>query len=82
MINEINKYFEFISKQKVVSSAFVLIFANLLNQIFKKLIDDIIIPYSNCENKSINIKEYIGLIINFFIVTFILFVLVDQIERF
>ena len=88
MISKINKritnrilmYIDYMNKQKVISSGFVIICASMINNIVKKIVDDIIIPYSKGNFVEIDIKEYVVLIINIFVVTFILFNIINYLE--
>ena len=65
MISKINKfvtnrifmYIDYMNKQKIVSSGFVIICASMINNIVKKMVDDIILPYSKGNFVKIDIKE-------------------------
>lgn len=76
MIPIIYKYIEYIKDSDVLSSTFIIIFASLMNSIIKKFTDEIIIPFSKSEELKININEYILLIINTVIITFILYLFI------
>jgi hypothetical protein len=88
MISKINKfvtnrifmYIDYMNKQKIISSGFVIICASMINNIVKKMVDDIILPYSKGNFVKIDIKEYIVLIINIILVTFILFNIINYLE--
>ena len=76
MIPIIYKYIEYIKDTNLLSSTFIIIFASLINSIIKKFYDEIIIPFCKSEEFKINIYEYIALIINIIIITFILFLFI------
>ena len=67
-------------ERKTVSSACVIICASMITNFIKKITDEIIIPYSKGTFHNIDIYEYIGLSINIFVVTFILFLFIDYFE--
>ena len=80
MIPIIYKYIEYIKDSDVLSSTFIIIFASLMNSIIKKFTDEIIIPFSKSEELKININEYILLIINTVIITFILYLFINYLQ--
>lgn len=80
MESKINKYMIFMKDQKIVSSAFIIVCASMINGIIRKLADEIILPFSQGKSIKINTKEYIGLFLNMIIVTFVLFLFIDHFE--
>ena len=77
---KLNRYFNFMKEQKIVSSAFIIVCASMINGVIRKLADEIILPYSKGNFVKINVKEYIGLLLYMLIVTFILFLFIDYFE--
>ena len=58
MESKINKYMNFMKNQKIVSSAFIIVCASMINGIIKKLADEVILPFSQGKSIKINTKEY------------------------
>lgn len=69
-------YLDFLKSKNIYPQAIAMIVSSLVMDIINRVKDDIILPLSKLELKEIyrrvSIREYIGLIFNFFLQTFIL----------
>jgi len=76
-----NAYFNYLKKKKIIPSAFAVVMGSLISGIVKILTKDLILPFSKGNFKKLykNLKNapklYGALIINFFVTTYILFVI-------
>jgi len=73
-------YFNYLKKKKIIPSAFAVVMGSLISGIVKILTKDLIIPLSKGKVKKLykNLRNapklYGALVINFFVTTYILFV--------
>jgi len=73
----ISGYLNFLKSKDILPTVVALIVGGLVSEIINRIKDDVILPLSKLDYKTIwervSIKEYIALIINFFMQTFILY---------
>ena len=70
-------YLKFLKSKDILPTAVALIVGGLVSEIINRVKDDIILPLSKLDYKTlwerVSIKEYIALVFNFFMQTFILY---------
>jgi len=70
-------YLNFLKSKDILPTAVALIVGGLVSEIINRVKDDIILPLSKLDYKTlwerVSIKEYIALVFNFFMQTFILY---------
>ena len=70
-------YLNFLKSKDILPTAIALIVGNLVTEIINRIKDDLIIPMSKLDYKTIynnvSIKEYTALVFNFIMQTFILY---------
>ena len=73
----ISGYLNFLKSKDILPTAVALIVGGLVSEIINRVKDDIILPLSKLDYKTlwerVSIKEYIALVFNFFMQTFILY---------
>jgi large-conductance mechanosensitive channel len=73
----ISGYLNFLKSKDILPTVVALIVGGLVSEIINRIKDDVILPLSKLDYKTIwervSIKEYIALVINFFMQTFILY---------
>ena len=73
----ISGYLNFLKSKDILPTVVALIVGGLVSEIINRIKDDVILPLSKLDYTTIcervSIKEYIALIINFFMQTFILY---------
>ena len=75
------EYLNFLKSQNIIPSAFAIVTGSLITNLIKKIIDDVINPLSNGNKPIINLKEFGLEVINFILVTYILFIISDYLEN-
>ena len=72
-------YLKFLKNKDILPTAIAMIVGSLVMDIINRIKDDIILPLSKLELKTlynrVSIKEYIGLTFNFVLQTFILYLI-------
>jgi len=81
----LEEYIEFISNKNILPTAIALVLGAIVTDIVRKLKDDIIIPLSKFDFKTLlkkfDLREYLGLTIHFFLQTYLLFMLSKTIKN-
>ena len=79
------EYYKFISSKNILPTAIALVLGTIVTDIVRKIKDDIILPISKFDFdtliKNFDIREYIGLLIHFFMQTYLLFLLSKTINN-
>jgi len=76
------EYFAFLNSKNIIPSAFAVVIGSLISNIVKKIVDDFIKPISKGEKPIFNFTE-LGLeILNFIIITYVLFIISDYLENY
>jgi large-conductance mechanosensitive channel len=75
----------FLNEKNILISAFSIVIGNLISNIIKKLIDEIISPLSkgdlNKVKENFSLSEYVSIILSFLITTYFLFRIINIIEK-
>ena len=74
----IRKYFDYFVEKKIFAGAISVITAHMFLGIIKKFTNEWVLPKSRGEDPKIIYSEYVALLINIFITTFILFVILNK----
>lgn len=73
----ISEYLNFLKSKDILPTIIALIVGGLVSEIINRIKDDVILPLSKLDYKTIydrvSIKEYLALVFNFFMQTFILY---------
>ena len=82
-MSQFNKYLDFIDKRNIISSAYVIILGNMVIKLINKITDEILIPIIRGKIKlsQVSLKEYVFIIINDLIISYLLFLIIDKIEN-
>ena len=79
------EYLEFISNKNILPTAIALVLGIIVTDIVRRIKDDIILPLSRLDFKTLlekfDIREYFGLAIHFFMQTYLLFMLSKAINN-
>ena len=81
----LEEYLEFISNKNILPTAIALVLGTIVTDIVRRIKDDIILPLSKFDFKTLfkrfDIREYIGLAIHFFMQTYLLYLLSKTIKN-
>lgn len=81
----LEEYLEFISNKNILPTAIALVLGTIVTDIVRRIKDDIILPLSKFDFKTLfkrfDIREYIGLVIHFFMQTYLLYLLSKTIKN-
>ena len=79
------EYLEFISNKNILPTAIALVLGTIVTDIVRRIKDDLILPLSRFDFKTLikrfDIREYIGLTIHFFMQTYLLYLLSKTIKN-
>lgn len=79
------EYLEFISNKNILPTAIALVLGTIVTDIVRRIKDDLILPLSRFDFKTLikrfDIREYIGLAIHFLMQTYLLFLLSKTIKN-
>lgn len=78
----IEKYINFLNTEGLLPQAFAVVAGTLISNIIQPIIYEVIDPIINGEKPTLNIKKFALEILNFLIVTYILFMITDYIKDF
>ena len=80
-----DEYIKFISSKNILPTAIALVLGAIVTDIVVRIKNDIILPLSRFDFKTLikkfDIREYIGLLIHFFMQTYLLFLLAKGINK-
>ena len=81
----LEEYLEFISNKNILPTAIALVLGTIVTDIVRRIKDDIILPLSKFDFKTLfkrfDIREYIGLVIHFLMQTYLLYLLSKTIKN-
>ena len=75
------EYLEFLNSKNIIPSAFAVVIGSLISNMVQKIVNDLVTPISKGEKPIINLTELSLEIINFIVITYILFIVSDYIEN-
>ena len=78
----LEKYINFLNTEGLLPQAFAVVAGMLISNIIQPIIYKVIDPIINGEKPTLNIKKLALEILNFLIVTYILFMITDYIKEF
>jgi len=76
---------KFLNEKNILLSAFGIVIGNLISNIIKKLVDEVIVPLSKGNIKKLkenfSLSEYFSIIVSFLLTTYLLFRIINGIEK-
>ena len=78
---KIKEFLSFIKEKKILSSAFVMISASMINNIIQMFAFDVILPISKGKKTKKTLNEFVIIIMNFIISSYILFIIMSYSEK-
>jgi large-conductance mechanosensitive channel len=76
-------FFKYLAQN--LGGAFTIVIGSLITEIVKKIVNDIVLPLSNGRfdqiKQNVNVREYIGILINFIITVYILYNIFEWIKH-
>lgn len=76
---KISEYIDFLNSKNIIPSAFAVVIGSLISNMVQKIVNDLITPISKGEKPIINLTELSLEMVNFIIITYILFIVSDYI---
>ena len=78
---KVHEYLEFLNSKNIIPSAFAVVIGSLISNMVQKIVSDLITPISKGEKPIINLTELSLEMVNFIVITYILFIISDYIEN-
>jgi len=75
------EYLEFLNSKNIIPSAFAVVIGSLISNMVQKIVSNLITPISKGEKPIINLTELSLEMVNFVIITYILFIVSDYLEN-
>lgn len=75
------EYLEFLNSKNIIPSAFAVVIGSLISNMVQKIVSNLITPISKGEKPIINLTELSLEMVNFIIITYILFIVSDYLEN-
>jgi len=75
------EYLNFLNSKNIIPSAFAVVIGSLISNMVQKIVNDLITPISKGEKPIINLTELSLEMVNFVIITYILFIVSDYLKN-
>ena len=75
------EYLEFLNSKNIIPSAFAVVIGSLISNMVQKVVNDLITPISKGKKPIINLTELSLEMVNFIVITYILFIVSDYLEN-
>ena len=75
------EYLEFLNSKNIIPSAFAVVIGSLISNMVQKIVSNLITPISKGEKPIINLTELSLEMVNFVIITYILFIVSDYLKN-
>lgn len=75
------EYLEFLNSKNIIPSAFAVVIGSLISNMVQKIVNDLITPISKGKKPIINLTELSLEMVNFIVITYILFIVSDYLEN-